>query len=493
MHLDQEGERSPPARVAPQARVLLIALLAGIVLNSTLITGLIAYGVPPAQALHQTAPGRAKALARPAGNDSWKPMARAQRRFHEQPDDASKSPTGDASLYRVFFDDRIKFQYPPSALFVLDLFPSRWFDGPESLDPGSPMNRLLTWASRAGVALIILGCILLYEKSWRLAGGESTTQRRDRLVVVACCVLLGATFYPIVRAHILGQIQIFIDCFVAGALLAYTTGRRITAGICIGLCCLIKPQYGLLLLWGVVRRDWRFSVGLVAVAGMGLAASLLRYGLANHLEYFKVLRFIALHGEAYWPNQSVNGLLNRLLDNGDPLHFDRYSFPPYHPVVYFGTLLSSLAIVIVTLWPPRGSSAHAPDLATALLGATLAAPVAWEHHYGILLPIFALVAPYLFKAGASKLAGVLLLMSYLMTANALLRPEWLLRDPFRELLASHLFFGALLLFALLVSTRSRRAPAMRPARRRGDWVDPSTQRRPDPSASGPGTSSARPG
>lgn len=470
--MNQQHERSIFSRVSPQAQVILVVLLANILLNGVLVIGLIAHGAPPAQALHQTAPGRTKALTMSAGNDSWKPMARAQRRFYHQPDDASKSPTGDdaakspagddaskspagdASLYGVFFDDRIKFQYPPTALFVLDLFPSRWFDGPDSLQPGSRMNQLLTWASRAAVAFTILICVLLYEKSWRLTNGENATSTRDRLIVVACGVLLGATFYPIVRAHILGQIQIFIDCLIAAALLAYATRRRGLAGACIGLCCLIKPQYGLLLAWGLLRRDGRFSLGLVAVAGMGFMAALLRYGFENHLEYVRVLRFIALHGEAYWPNQSVNGLLNRLLDNGDPLHFDRYSFPPYHAVVYFGTLLSSLVIVMVALWPARARPADALDLAIALLGATLAAPVAWEHHYGILLPIFALATPIVLR-GESKLGGVLLLASYLTVANALLRPAWLLRDPVRELLASHLLFGALLLFAVLVSARSR--------------------------------------
>src|SRR5687768_18027652 len=132
------------SRLSPHAWTLLITLLAVVLLNGALIAGLVAFGVPPGQALHQTAPGRSNALLNSAGNDSWKPMARAQRAFEEQPD---------TSLYRVFFDDHIKFQYPPSALLVLDLFPSRWFDGPESLQPGSPMNQLLTWASRVTFAL----------------------------------------------------------------------------------------------------------------------------------------------------------------------------------------------------------------------------------------------------------------------------------------------------------------------------------------------------
>lgn len=422
------------SRFEPHAWTLLIALLAVVLLNGALIAGLAAFGVPPGQALHQTAPGRSAALANLTGNDSWKPMARAQRAFQQQPD---------VSLYRVFFEDHIKFQYPPSALFVLDLFPARWFDGPDSLDPGKPMNQLLTWTSRAAFALTLLLCVLLYLR------GKNTS---STWVIAVCGALLGVMFYPLVRAHILGQIQIYIDCLVAAGLLAYMAGWRALAGACIGICCLIKPQYGLILLWGVLRRDWRFSVGLIAVAGVGFTASLLRYGLANHLEYLKVLSYISQHGEAYWPNQSVNGVLNRLLDNGDALHFDRYSFPPYNPVVYFGTLLSSLAIMVTALWPTRGRTPDALDLAIALLGATLAAPVAWEHHYGILLSVFAIAA--------TRVRSPLLLASYLMAANALLRPSWLLGGPVRELLASHLFFGALLLFVILVSRRAKLQPPL---------------------------------
>jgi hypothetical protein len=437
----------------PHAWTLVVTLLAVVLLNGAFVAGLISFGVPARQALHQTAPGRTNALMNPAGNDSWKPMARAQRAFQDDPD---------ASLYRVFFDDHIKFQYPPSALFVLDTFPSRWFNGPDSLQPGSRMNQLLTWASRMAVALTILICVLLYERSWRLTHGENTVPAHDRQIAIVCGVLLGAMFYPILRAHILGQIQVWIDCLVATALLAYLTGWRALSGACIGVCCLIKPQYGLLMLWGLLRRDWRFSIGLIAVAGAGLIAAMVRYGFANHLEYLKVLRFIARHGEAYWPNQSVNGLLNRLLNNGDPLHFDRYSFPPYHTVVYLGTLLSSLVIVTIALWPIRGRSANSFDLATALLAATLAAPVAWEHHYGILLAIFAIATPMVLRQAPSKLRGALLLASYLMVANALLRPAWLLGDPVREVLASHLFLGALLLLVILVGTRFRSQPAPAP-------------------------------
>lgn len=436
-------------RVSAPALSLLVALLACVILNSAIVLGLIVHGVSPIRALNATAPGQSRAFLRPTGNDSWKPMARAAKRFHEQPE---------ANLYRVFFEDHIKFQYPPSALLIVELFPSPPFDGPDSLNRGSQMNRLLTVASIAALALTVLFSTLIFGKSWQITAGGAVEKASDRMIVVACAVLLGATFYPLLRAHILGQIQVFLDCLIGIALLAYLMGKRGLAGACVGLCCLIKPQYGIVVLWGLLRRDWRFSAWCMSVAAAGLTISMLRFGAANHFEYLKVLRFIALHGEAYWPNQSVNGLLNRLLDNGDALRFDRYSFPPHHTVVYYATLISSVAIVALALWPRRALGHDPVDLSITLLAATLAAPVAWEHHYGILLPIYALAVPVVLRAQpAGRMSALLLIASYLMIANVMLRPAWLLANPWRELGASHLFFGALLLFALLLRTRSLRA------------------------------------
>ena len=35
--------------------------------------------------------------------------------------------------------------------------------------------------------------------------------------------------------------------------------------------------------------------------------------LGYHIDYLRVLSYMAERGEAYFPNQSVNGLLNRLM------------------------------------------------------------------------------------------------------------------------------------------------------------------------------------
>ena len=72
------------------------------------------------------------------------------------------------------------------------------------------------------------------------------------------------------------------------------------------------------MLWALLRREWRFAFACVATGLVGLIGSIAVFGWANHLDYLRVLSHLAERGEAYYPNQSVNGLLNRLMSIGEP-------------------------------------------------------------------------------------------------------------------------------------------------------------------------------
>jgi hypothetical protein len=101
------------------------------------------------------------------------------------------------------------------------------------------------------------------------------------------------------------------------------------------------------------------------------------------------------HGEAFYPNQSMNGLLNRLLFNGSALQFDPSSLAPFHPWVYAGTCLSFIVLVLTALVAPSsvGERGGTVDFCVVALSITLAPSIAWEHHYGVLLPIYAAALP----------------------------------------------------------------------------------------------------
>src|SRR5439155_23072045 len=100
-------------------------------------------------------------------------------------------------------------------------------------------------------------------------------------------------------------------------------------------------------------------------------------------------------GVQFFPDHSVNGLVNRLLGNGDSLKFDRAAFAPFHPVVYGATLAAFVVLTGLALWMPRRSPrAGSPvDLRLFALTITLTSPIAWDHHYGLVFPMLAAAAP----------------------------------------------------------------------------------------------------
>jgi hypothetical protein len=219
----------------------------------------------------------------------------------------------------------------------------------------------------------------------------------------------------------------------------------------------VKPQYGLFALWGLARREWRFTVAAAAAGAALLALAVLCFGFADHVDYLRVAAHVGRHGEAYWPNQSPNGFLQRLLHNGVSAVWDPHVYPPYHAGVYVGTLMSSAALLAAGLfWPPRaGTRGDALDLAGFGLALTLASPLAWEHHFGVLLPILALALGAALELRGSHRSAIWVLAACALIASqywdALARLSGTVWNPLQSLL----LFASLTLLALLLSLRRR--------------------------------------
>jgi hypothetical protein len=60
-------------------------------------------------------------------------------------------------------------------------------------------------------------------------------------------------------------------------------------------------------------------------------------------------------------------------------------------LIYAGTVATSLAILSTALLRrgKEGDPDRVFDFCTMALSVTMASPIAWEHHYGIIFPIFA--------------------------------------------------------------------------------------------------------
>src|SRR4030065_240321 len=170
---------------------------------------------------------------------------------------------GSSLIYREnFFKRRLKFIYPPTALVFFrplqDLDRDRFIFITPSI-----INRIFL--------LFGIGTIF-----WLFNGfADRAGRTRGALVLQNTHVPLSLfTFYPYFKAFTLGQAHIWINALLLFSLLPFDRGKEGLSGAAIGLCALIKPSYGLALLWGLLAKRKRFAAAFLIVVLCGLAASL---------------------------------------------------------------------------------------------------------------------------------------------------------------------------------------------------------------------------
>lgn len=408
--------------------------------------------------------------------DSWYAMLPARRYALEN---------GGEGLYRhVFFEQKRKFQYPTSAFLfvepVLAMVPS-------VADPPALHRILNLYLLYPFVLISIAGCVGIFGRSWIQYGRGAPS-----LLGLGCAALVAVFFFPGERAYFLGQIQTVLNALLVLSLLGWCLGMRLVPGLLVGLACLVKPHLGVVLIWGLARRQWAFvlSATLLGLGGVIGACSL--YGWRNFVEYFEVVRFISQRGESFHMNNSFNGLMNGILGNGYIHDFSFTSFAPYHPTVHAVTIASSVLLLGVMLFRPQHPTHRAGpiDYSVALATAVLASPIAWEHHYGPLIGIISLLLPVV--AERRSLGGTAILLVSLL----LIGHRFVLFEVWGESFALAYFYrllGGLLLLGLLCRLGLENG--------RGKSIDPSLERDsplatgrlpPSLDASGVATTVARP-
>ncbi|MBN2370313.1 MAG: DUF2029 domain-containing protein [Vicinamibacteria bacterium] len=422
-------EASPATQIRSSTR-LLVLTSAYVCLNVAAVTGvvMIAFRAPASETVIE--PIRWFLHAR-QGQDSWRPMERAYR--------YSMTPLPQRrSFYQKLFygpNNRHKgYQYPPSALLpvlALDGLAGRHW--PVAI-------RAIAWMCVPFEALII--ALIL-----RRAFGPDARVSRAWIVIMA--VLVTMTFYPFIVSYRGGQIQTWINTLYAAAFLLWMEGRRKSVGALLGLAAIIKPQLAFVALWALMRGEIGAAAGFVLVVATGLSLSIAAFGWSPHVEYVGVLRYIAERGETFFPNQSFNGLMNRWVGNGLNAEWME-RFPDYHPVVYAVTLASSIVILGLALMgrPARHARrAMTADFALAGLAATMASPIAWDHHYGIMLPIYAFLLPTV-AGRRNRPLWIALAVSHALASPALHASRRLADTPWNPL-QSYLLAGALVAFVVL--------------------------------------------
>jgi hypothetical protein len=367
------------------------------------------------------------------GTDSWTPMLGSVNYFLAHP--------GLAIYQAKLYDTLI---YP-----LTSILPLLWMKQAGMSDAGV-LHVLLVGSWLAVVAVVALQMTIAAKVAGRGQGALSWQ--------AWLATLLAAFFFmPITLAFSLGQAQIFLDLFFTLLVLFWIEGRERPAGVMMALLVMVKPQFGLLLLWAALRRRWNALAAGAATLGVGGAVALAVFGVRNNLDYLGVLAGLSRKAQSHYANQSIFGLLNRAIFNGENLPYHPYVYPPFVPWIYAMTLATTAVLVLLALgyrWRERAGGMA--DLAVVGVVSVIATPMAWEHHYGVMLPIFVWLwfAVYRQRKGSAWT----LALAWVLIADFLSPLNFLAAIPVANVLQSYMYFGALLLLGLLLHAGTASVP-----------------------------------
>jgi len=384
------------------------------------------------------------------GNDSWKPMKLTYDYWTES--------QGQSLLYTdLLLTTRIKFLYPPTALLISQFIETNNID---LLAFTTATTFIFIFLMIAGV----IGTVLYSYKKYKTPPLSNV----EKIIVGILLTFLLFTFYPVVKAGTLGQMQVWLNAFFAVAILCYIAGYEVLAGILLGLMASIKPHYALFIIWGLFRGNKRLVIAMIITGALGVLLGMREFGFAMYVDYLRGLSFVTKHGESFYTNQSFNGLLGRLFSVRYPeifnnLKWNGHRYPPYSIWIFSFTQITTVVTLLISLIKTKSQSKDAKlaDFLLMGLGATLASPIAWEHHYGILFPIFICVGLILWF-GENPLKSIWIKIAfvafYLIAANIFPFTKFLAGSYF-NILQSYLLLAACGMFVILVMIKHQFTPA----------------------------------
>lgn len=199
------------------------------------------------------------------------------------------------------------------------------------------------------------------------------------------------TFYPLWVDSLQGQANALVLALAAAGVVLVARGRD-GGGLAIGIAAALKLTPILALTWLAFERRWRAAGLLLAGFGGATAVGALVRPM-DTLTYFREVVPQLARGTAYYSNQSLSGLYQRLF-TANP-----YT-DPWLPLGGVPVAMALLAVLLLAFWA-LALRGHDPlQRAVAFLPVLpLLSSVTWEHHLVLLLPLIWVVVVELARRG----------------------------------------------------------------------------------------------
>jgi hypothetical protein len=233
-----------------------------------------------------------------------------------------------------------------------------------------------------------------------------------RVSIWALCpvIALSLICIPLRRHFNLGQSNLVVLFLITAAWVAGRSGRATWSGACLGLATAVKLYPGFLILFALLRGQWKTAAVAIAVfAGINAIAVAL-FGVETYTSYYVNIKPHLEECQRLWFNISLTGFWNKLFDPDPKALVPLYQSALAARVATAATSIGLvLALAVVTR---RARSIAAGDRAHALAVTImlLITPTVWDHYLVVLVMPLAFLWVHLPSQTGARVLFILLLV-----------------------------------------------------------------------------------
>lgn len=183
-----------------------------------------------------------------------------------------------------------------------------------------------------------------------------------------------------------GQWNLILLLLMTGCWAADRAGRDVLGGSLLGAAMALKLFPGFLLLYFVVRRQWRSVAAALGVFVLLNAAALTLFGADSFRTYFfEIVPQVGQFRDT-WPNASLMGFWSKLFDGSRSGHV----VPLWNNVLLMQAayLISSGLLVLAAgwrVWQAKSRGQRDVAFGLCIIAMLLVSPVTWNHYFVMLI------------------------------------------------------------------------------------------------------------
>ena len=266
---------------------------------------------------------------------------------------------------------------------------------------------------------------------------------QKRSIIFSICIFsLSYLSFPTKFTFGMGQVNLIAYTILLFSFFFFLRKKHFLTALLFTVACICKPILGFSLLFFIINKQWKILLYSLGLLGFWFWIPLLfdKNALIDYLYYFQhVIPEISRPvGREIYYNQGISAFVFRLTTN----QFARL-------------LLSYLATIcvfaygLVTSFQQKKNLMYQFSLLLTMI--PILDPMSWQHHFIFLILPFSYAAYVFYKYKQYKHLTILFI-AYLLVSFNIKTPQLFQHFPF-NLLLSNTFYGALLLFVLLVVKR----------------------------------------